>query len=67
MSKIKDSYFTVNIKKLEHYLFGMTQEERDKEFDEWWESRGWKIYQELSEEDAKNNIYDVNDMKLAEE
>jgi len=30
-----DTYFTVNIKKLEHFLFGMTDEERDKELDEW--------------------------------
>lgn len=61
---IKNSYFTVNIKNLEHYLFGMTKEERDKDFDEWWENRGREYYQELKDEDAKNNIFDAKDMKI---
>ena len=64
MNKLKDKYFKVNIKNLEHYLFEMTQEERDKEFDEWWEKSGRDYYQSLKEEDAKNNIYDGRDLEL---
>ncbi len=65
--ELKNMYFEVNIEKLKHYLFGMTQEERDKDFDEWWESRGKQYYQELKESDAENNIYNIKDLKLMKE